>query len=53
MLGVIAIILTLGALMYFAYRGVTVLVLAPIIAITAVLVSGEFPPLYALSNHLQ
>ncbi|MCT4563462.1 MAG: GntP family permease [Maledivibacter sp.] len=50
MLGVIAIILTLGALMYFAYRGVTVLVLAPLLAMTAVLVSGEFPPLYALSN---
>lgn len=50
MLGVIAIILTLGALMYFAYRGVTVLVLAPLLAMIAVLVSGEFPPLYALSN---
>ncbi|WP_432663179.1 GntP family permease [Wukongibacter baidiensis] len=50
MLGVIAIILTLGALMYFAYRGVTVLVLAPLLAMAAVLVSGEFPPLHALSN---
>ncbi len=50
MLGVIAIILTLVALMYFAYRGVTVLVLAPLLAMAAVLVSGEFPSLHALSN---
>lgn len=50
MLGVFAIILTLFALMYFAYRGVTVLVLAPILAMAAVLFSGELPPLYALSE---
>lgn len=50
MLGVLSIILTLLALMYFAYRGVTVLVLAPILAILAALLSGEIPALYALSN---
>ncbi|MGO1369732.1 GntP family permease [Senegalia sp. (in: firmicutes)] len=50
MLGVISIILTLVALMYFAYRGVTVLVLAPLLAMTAALVSGEIPALYALSE---
>ena len=50
MLGVIAIILTLIALMYFAYRGVTVLVLAPILAMTAVLIAGEMPPLHSLSE---
>lgn len=50
MLGVISIILTLAALMYFAYRGVTVLVLAPILAMVAALVSGEMPSLYALSS---
>lgn len=50
MLGVIAIILTLAALMYFAYRGVTVLVLAPLLAMAAVLVSGEMPTLHALSS---
>lgn len=50
MLGVMAIILTLVALMYFAYRGVTVLVLAPILAMVAVLLAGELPPLYALSE---
>lgn len=50
MLGVLAIILTLFSLMYFAYRGVTVLVLAPILAMLAALLSGEIPPLYALSS---
>lgn len=50
MLGVISIILTLIALMYFAYRGVTVLVLAPLLAMSAALVSGEIPALYALSE---
>ncbi len=50
MLGVLSIVLSLVALMYFAYRGVTVLVLAPILAMLAVLLSGEFPPLAALSE---
>jgi len=50
MLGVLAILLTLFMLMYFAYRGVTVLVLAPILAMLAALLSGEIPALYALSN---
>ena len=50
MLGVLAIILTLVSLMYFAYRGITVLILAPLLAMLAALLSGEIPPLYALSN---
>ncbi len=50
MLGVFAIILSLIALMYFAYRGVTVLILAPLLAMAAVLFAGELPPLHALSN---
>ncbi len=50
MLGVLAILLTLFSLMYFAYRGITVLVLAPILAMLAALLSGELPPLHALSN---
>ena len=50
MLGVLAIIATLIALMYFAYRGVSVLVLAPILGMTAALLAGEVPPLYALSE---
>ena len=50
MLGVLAILLTLFALMYFAYRGVTVLVLAPLLAMLAALLSAEISPLVALSN---
>lgn len=50
MLGVLSIILTLLALMYFAYRGVTVLVLAPLLAMVAALVSGEIFPLTAWST---
>ena len=50
MLGVLAILLTLFSLMYFAYRGVTVLVLAPILAMLAALLSGEISPLVALSS---
>ncbi len=37
MLGLIGIIISLGLLMYLAYRGITVLVLAPVLAILAVL----------------
>ncbi|MFT5871478.1 MAG: H+/gluconate symporter-like permease [Clostridium sp.] len=37
MLGLIGIIISLGLLMYLAYRGISVLVLAPILAILAVL----------------
>lgn len=50
MLGVLAILLTLSALMYFAYRGVTVLVLAPLLAMLAALLSAEISPLTALSD---
>jgi H+/gluconate symporter-like permease len=50
MLGVLSIILTLLALMYFAYRGVTVLVLAPLLAMLAAIMSGEIPALHALST---
>ncbi len=50
MLGVLAILLTLFSLMYFAYRGVTVLVLAPLLAMLAAILSGEIPALHALSN---
>jgi len=40
MLGVIGIILSLGLLMYLAYRGINVLILAPIMALLAVLIGG-------------
>ncbi|MEJ2765154.1 GntP family permease [Photobacterium sp. MCCC 1A19761] len=47
---VAVILLTLIGLMYFAYRGVSVLVLAPILAMAAALLTSDFPFLYALSN---
>lgn len=41
MIGLLGLVLSLCALMYFAYRGVNVLVLAPICAIAAVLFQPE------------
>lgn len=43
MLGLFGIILSLGLLMYLAYRGITVLVLAPLLATLAVLIGGDAP----------
>lgn len=43
MLGVIGIILSLALLMYLAYRGISVLILAPILALVAVLFVGGTP----------
>jgi len=40
MLGVIGIIISLGLLMYLAYRGISVLILAPVLALLAVLFQG-------------
>jgi H+/gluconate symporter-like permease len=48
MVGVIGIILSLGLLMYLAYRGINVLILAPMLALLAVLfqgISGATAPL--------
>ncbi|KQP44631.1 GntP family permease [Pseudorhodoferax sp. Leaf274] len=41
MAGMLAIVVSLLLLMYFAYRGVTVLLLAPLMAALAVLLSGD------------
>lgn len=41
MTGVLAIVVSLLLLMFFAYRGVTVLLLAPLMAALAVILSGE------------
>jgi len=43
MLGVIGIILSLALLMYLAYRGITVLILAPVLALLAALFAGGLP----------
>lgn len=42
MFSTLAIIITLLLLMFFAYRGYSVLILAPIMAVLAVLLSGDF-----------
>ncbi|MDO4997770.1 MAG: GntP family permease, partial [Neisseria sp.] len=41
MFGTVAIVLSLVLLMYFAYRGMTVLLLAPLMAALAVILSGD------------
>jgi H+/gluconate symporter-like permease len=43
MLGLFGIILSLVLLMYLAYRGITVLVLAPLLAAIAVLFAADLP----------
>ncbi len=43
MLGITGIILSLSLLMFLAYRGINVLVLAPVMALVAVIVGGEEP----------
>lgn len=40
-MGTLAIIISLALLMFFAYRGVSVLILAPIMAAVAILLSGD------------
>lgn len=42
MFSILAIVITLLLLMFFAYRGYSVLILAPIMAILAVFLSGDF-----------
>lgn len=42
-MGLIGIFLSLGLLMYLAYRGITVLILAPVLALLAVLLAGGIP----------
>ena len=42
MFSTFAIVITLLLLMFFAYRGYSVLILAPIMAILAVVLSGDF-----------
>lgn len=40
-MGTLGILLSLALLMYLAYRGISVLLLAPLLALLAVLMSGE------------
>ncbi len=41
MIGVVGILISLGLLMYLAYRGINVLILAPVLALLAALLGGE------------
>jgi H+/gluconate symporter-like permease len=42
-IGIAGIVLSLGLLMWLAYRGISVLVLAPVLALLAVLIDGDLP----------
>lgn len=42
-MGLVGIFISLGLLMYLAYRGINVLILAPILALLAVIMSGGLP----------
>ena len=41
----VAILVALGLLMFLAFRGVTILIVAPLMALLAVAISGALPPL--------
>jgi H+/gluconate symporter-like permease len=43
MIGIFGIVLSLVLLMYLAYRGINVLVLAPLLSLLAILIAGEGP----------
>ena len=43
MIGVLGILVSLGLLMWLAYRGMSVLVLAPLLSLLAVFVGGDLP----------
>ncbi|MEF7613551.1 GntP family permease [Aquincola sp. MAHUQ-54] len=51
MAGMLAIVVSLLSLMYFAYRGVTVLLLAPLMAALAVVLSGDLALLLPIYTH--
>jgi H+/gluconate symporter-like permease len=50
-MGLIGVLLSLGLLMYLAYRGISVLILGPLMALLAVVFAGEVPWL-ATYTHL-
>jgi len=50
MIGVFGIVLSLGLLMYLAYRGISVLILAPVLALVAAAFSGM--PILATFTHV-
>jgi H+/gluconate symporter-like permease len=50
MIDLLAILVALGLLMYFAFRGVTLLLLAPVMALLAVALTGALPLLGAYTQ---
>ena len=50
--GVIGILLSLALLMYLAYRGISVIILAPILAMLAVVIAGEGSQMPVSYTHL-
>ncbi len=50
MIDLVGILLPLALLVYFAFRGVTLLLLAPLMAVLAALLSGGLPPLAAFTQ---
>ena len=53
MLGIIGILLSLTLLMYLAYRGVTVLLLAPAMALLALVFNAGLDPAFMLGTYTQ
>ncbi|MDX7992423.1 GntP family permease [Xenorhabdus littoralis] len=52
MLSIIGIILSLLMMMYFAYKGVSILLLAPALALFAVLLSGDISQLFGVYTQI-
>lgn len=50
MIGILGILLSLALLIFFAYRGITVLILAPLLACLAVVLNGGVPVLAAYTE---
>ena len=50
MIDILSILVALGLLMYFAFRGITLILLAPLMAMLAVLLTGDLPILAAYTQ---
>ena len=49
-MGVFAILLSLILLIFLAFKGVSVLILAPVLAMLIAFIGGDMPTLYALTG---
>jgi H+/gluconate symporter-like permease len=50
MFNIISVLIALGILMYLAFRGISLLILAPSMALLAVLLTGDLPILAAYTQ---